>query len=145
MWRQFRITTPAAQHLSRVHETVDLMARRGLHRRRWRFLRTGGVACSQRGRFGPRKLRKAAKDTKICLLARSLFVYFVGFRDLRVPTPQEPPIRHVRSTVATREEPSPPGRSGAALGKNSHKYRALLSKALAVQFDALNLVQRLGS
>ena len=38
-------------------------------------------------RFGPRKLRKVAKDTKTCLLARCLFVYFVGFRKLRVPNP----------------------------------------------------------
>ncbi len=40
MWRQFRLPTPAAGLLSRVQETVDLMARRDLRWCRWRFLRT---------------------------------------------------------------------------------------------------------
>jgi hypothetical protein len=55
-------------------------------------------ACSG-GRFGPRRLRKGAKDTKICSLARYLFACFVGFRDLRVPTPQAPPIRLIQSAL----------------------------------------------
>jgi len=63
------------------------------------------------GRFGPRKLRKVAKDAKICSLARFLFAYFVGFRDLRVPTPQEPPIRHAPSMVASSKVSARPGRS----------------------------------
>jgi len=58
--------------------------------------------------------------------------------------PREPPIRHARSMVAPSKVLAHPGCSGAALGKNSYRYSALLSKALAVQFDALNLVQRLG-
>lgn len=70
-----------------------------------------GVACSQRGRFGPRKLRKVVKGTKICLLARRLFAYFVGFCDLRAPTPQAPPIRRTRSAVTSSTVLARPGRS----------------------------------
>ena len=39
------------------------------------------------GKFGPRKLRKVTKGAKVYLLARLLFLYFVGFRDLCVPNP----------------------------------------------------------
>jgi len=76
--------------------TINLMVRRDPHQCRWRFLRTarcdvlaaGVKPTAYRGeRFGPQKLRKVAKDTKICSLARFPFAYFVGFRELRAPTP----------------------------------------------------------
>ena len=48
-----------------------------------------------RGRFGSRKLRKAAKGTKVCLPTGLPFVYFVCFRDLRVPNPSLHPLAHL--------------------------------------------------
>jgi hypothetical protein len=98
MWKQFLTTTPAKDLMRKSPRGASLKST-GNQLNSWpSVISIGasggssaqrGVACSQRerGRFGPRKLRKVAKDTKICLLARLLFVYFVGFRDLRVPNP----------------------------------------------------------
>jgi hypothetical protein len=54
---------------------------------------------------------KSRKTRKSARWQASLFVYFVGFRDLRVPTPQEPPIRHAPTMVASSEVLAHPGRS----------------------------------
>jgi hypothetical protein len=43
------------------------------------------LCCYWGEQFGSRKLRKAAKGTKVCLPAGLYFVHFVCFRDLRVP------------------------------------------------------------